>query len=65
MRIEGGQCWVRSEPDADGEKLGVAKCGGEYPFAGEVSPGGWLRIAFGNGFGWVSGRYGRRVGHVG
>ena len=57
--ITGGSCWVRSAPNTSGEKLGAAKEGGVYPYAGQTSENGWLRIVYGDRSGWVSGKYGR------
>ena len=59
VRIAGGQCWVRSEPNTSGEKLGVAKEGSMFAYAGRQSDDGWLQIVYNDGGGWVSGMYGR------
>lgn len=59
--IENGQCWVRSEPDRTdpANRLGVAERGSQWPYAGERSESGWLKIEFHGLSGWVSGKYGR------
>lgn len=64
--IEGGDCYIRSEPDTDGTKLGVAKRGTSYPYGGETSEGGWQKILYTPAGGtqvtaWVSGKYGKLV----
>lgn len=61
VRIEGGNCWVRTAPNTGGDKLGVAQRGSEYPYQGETSDNGWLFIIYENQNGWVSGKYGRVV----
>ena len=57
--IEGGNCYVRAEPDRGGAALGVARRGDRLPYAGETSPEGWLRVVWKGRTGWVSGKYGR------
>lgn len=58
VRIVGGNCWIRTEPNKSGEKIGVAKNGERYVFGGEISDKGWHLIALEGGrFGWVSGKY--------
>lgn len=59
VRIENGQCWIRTAPDCGGEKLTVAKRGSEWPFDGEAAENGWLAIEYENRRAWVSGRYGK------
>ena len=59
VRIEGGNCWVRSAPNTDGEKLGVAHVGDELPYQGQVSDNGWPLVIFDGQNGWVSGKYGK------
>lgn len=59
VRIDGGQCWVRDQPDTAGRKLGVAGRDTAWPFLGEVSEGGWLKIDYHGAAGWVSGMYGK------
>lgn len=61
VRIEGGQCWIRSAPNTSGEKLGVAKKGETFTFGGELSPEGWPLIEYKNQNAWVSGKYGKLV----
>jgi len=59
VRISGGNCWIRSGAGTAYSRLGVAANGSVHPFAGSVSDTGWLKIAFGDDVGWVSGKYGR------
>ena len=54
VKIIGGDCWIREQPNTSGRKLGVAREGSALPYAGEISENGWLRT----GRGWVSGKYG-------
>lgn len=61
VEIDGGQCWVRTEPNTGGDRLGVAKEGSTWPYAGETAENGWLKIVWTAGEGWVSGKYGRRI----
>lgn len=64
VRIVGGDCWVRTAPNTQGAKLGVAHAGEALAYGGEESEGGWLLVAYRpNGAtvpcnGWVSGKYG-------
>ena len=59
VRIENGDCWVRTAPNTDGGKLGVAKKGWTYAYQGETSENGWHLIEYDGKNGWVSGKYGR------
>ena len=63
--IYGGDCYLRDAPDTDGRILGVARRGSALEYAGETSPGGWLRVRRGDGTAWVSGRYGRLEAEAG
>lgn len=60
VEIDGGQCYVRLEPNTNGTIMGVAKRGSTWPYAGETAENGWLKIVYSSGDGWVSGKYGRR-----
>lgn len=57
VEIVGGNCYIRSEPSTRGKELGVAKRGMFFPYAGETSETGWIRITLEKGTGWVSGKY--------
>ncbi len=59
VRIEGGDCWVRSAPNTDGAKLGVVKRGSVLPYGGEKADNGWLLVEYNDQNGWVSGKYGK------
>lgn len=61
VRIEGGQCYVRSAPNTNGAKLGVAERGSEWEYQGQESADGWLLIGYKMQNGWVSGKYGKLV----
>ena len=59
VRISGGNCYIRTAPNTDGKKLGMAHKGDELPFGGEVSDNGWLQVLYKDQKAWVSGKYGR------
>ena len=59
VRIVGGNCWARTAPNTDGEKLGVAKNGWTYDYQGQTSENGWHLIKYDGQNGWVSGKYGK------
>lgn len=61
VRIEGGNCYIRTAPDTSGKKLGVAHKGDTFKYGGETSAGGWLLIEHNGENGWVSGKYGKLV----
>lgn len=55
--IDGGNCYVRAEPNTAGKILGVAMDDNTYDFAGEISENGWHKIKYEDTTGWVSGKY--------
>lgn len=57
VEIVGGNCWVRTEPNTGGDRLGVAYEGEVYPFAEQTSDNGWHLITYKDKNGWVSGKY--------
>ena len=57
VKIEGGQCWIRSAPNVTGETLGLAKRDSGHEYAGETAANGGLKIDKG----WGSGKYGKLV----
>ena len=61
VKIFGGQCYVRTGPTTDFAKMGVAKEGTIWPYAGQESVDGWLMIQHSAGTGWVSGKYAQRT----
>ena len=61
VKIVGGNCYVRSAPNTDGRKLGVAHEGDVLPYQGQTSDNGWHLVTFKNQNGWVSGKYSRLV----
>ena len=61
VTVVGGNCWVRTAPNTEGTKLGVAHAGETYSFGGQTSDDGWLLITFANQNGWISGKYGRLI----
>lgn len=62
VEIVDGNCWVRTEPNTGGDRLGVAHNGEVYPFAEQTSENGWHLITYKNQNGWVSGRYSKLKG---
>ena len=62
VRIVGGNCYVRVQPNTEAEKLGVAHRDTLLPYQGETAANGWLKVSFGGRDGWVSGKYGRVCG---
>lgn len=66
VTIAGGDCFIRTAPNTDGAKLGVAKRGTILPYGGQTDDStGWLLVQYTpDGSitpvnGWVSGMYGR------
>ena len=57
--IEGGDCYVRTAPNTSGRIIGVAKRGEKYVWQGVTSDNGWQLIGYGDGMGYVSGKYAR------
>ena len=61
VSIEGGNCFVRAEPNVRGTDIGIAHAGERYAYLGESTQDGWHRIDFRGHEGWVSGKYGKLV----
>lgn len=60
--IEGGNCYVRTAPNTNGNKLGVAHNGDKLKFGGQIDEvTRWLLVEFNGQNGWVSCKYGRLV----
>ena len=65
VEISGGNCYVRTAPNTEGRKLGVAHAGDTLPFQGQTSEAGWLLVEYRPAGeihavnGWVSGKYGK------
>ena len=49
--------YVRAAPSAGSVALGVAKRGGELPYAGRMTPEGWLMVRYFGVVGWVSSKF--------
>ena len=62
VRIDGGKCWVRTEPNRTAARLGVVKKGERLWYEGQTSEDGWLKVEYAGRVGWVSGKYGRLEG---
>lgn len=61
VKIEGGNCYARTEPNTGGEILGTCYRGTYYPHTGKVSDDGWLSIRHNSVDAWVSGKYAKLV----
>lgn len=57
VHIVNGDCYVRSAPNTDGKKLGVAKRGTVLPYSGQTSEAGWNLVEYKGQNAWVSGKY--------
>lgn len=62
VRIVGGNCYVRSEPNTSGTKLGVVYDGKLLPYKGQKSENGWLAVEYKAQTAWVSGKYSKLEG---
>lgn len=61
VKIEGGNCYVRTESSTVGRALGVAYAGDKLPYGGETAQNGWLKVIYKEQMAWVSGKYGKLV----
>lgn len=61
VKIVGGNCYVRTQPNTSGRKLGVAKSGSVYNYCGKTSENGWNMINYNGNFAWVSGKYSKLI----
>ena len=57
VQIVNGNCYVRTAPNTDGQKLGVAHRGDVLSYQGQTSADGWNLVEFDGKNGWVSGKY--------
>ena len=57
VQIVGGNCYIRSEPNTSGSKLGVAHAGDKLIYRGEISEDGWYAVDYNGTAAWVSGKY--------
>lgn len=60
VKIVGGNCYIRKEPNTSATIIGTAYNGNTYVYANETSEAGWLKILNHSTVGWVSGKYGKR-----
>jgi GH25 family lysozyme M1 (1,4-beta-N-acetylmuramidase) len=65
VKIVGGNCYVRTAPNTNGNKLGVAHEGDVLPYGGQTSDNGWHLVDYKNENGWVSGKYSKLVDGAG
>lgn len=59
VEIVGGNCYIRSEPNTSGAKLGIAHAGDKLTYRGEISEDGWYGVEYNGTAAWVSGKYAR------
>ena len=57
VEVVGGNCYLRSEPNTSGAKLGVAHAGDKLAYRGEISEDGWYAVDQYGLTAWVSGKY--------
>ena len=57
VKIVNGNCYVRSAPNTECRKLGVAHRGDILNYQGQTSTDGWNLVEFNGQNGWVSGKY--------
>ena len=57
VKIVNGNCYVRTAPNTDGKKLGVAHRGDILDYQGVQSADGWHLVEYNGQNGWVSGKY--------
>ena len=57
VKIVNGNCYVRSAPNTDGRRLGVAHRGDILHYQGQISADGWHLVEYNGQNGWVSGKY--------
>ena len=57
VRIEGGNCYARVEPDAKAVIIGTCRKDCYYPYGGEMSENGWACIEYNGMKAWASGKY--------
>lgn len=61
VHIVNGDCWIRSEPNKGGKKLGVAHRGDKYVYGGKTAENGWKSIEHKGGIAYVSYKYSKLV----
>lgn len=62
VKIINGNCYIRSEPNTSGNPLGTAKKNQVFNYGRDTSENGWNRIEYEtNQFGWVSGKYSKKL----
>ena len=55
------QCYVRTQPNTDGEKLGIAHSGDRLPYLGTTYDNGWFSVKYKDKEACVSGKYAQLV----
>ena len=61
VRIDGGNCYARVEPNTSAPFIGTCHRGCYYPYAGETSVDGWLCLMFNGKKAWASGKYAKLI----
>ena len=59
--IVGGDCYIRSESNTEGDVISVARKNSTYIYAGETAENGWNKINVDDSVGWVSGKYSKLI----
>lgn len=60
VKISGGKCYVRTEPNTEGEIIGTAYSGEKLKYNGQTI-NGWPSVKFKGKDGFVSGKYGKLI----
>lgn len=55
------QCYIRTQPNTDGDKLGIAHSGDRLPYLGTTYDNGWFSVKYKDKPACVSGKYARLV----
>ena len=55
-----GNCFIRSEPNAQSDYYGVAMKGDKLPYGGETT-NNWHKVTYKNRSAWISGTYGKLI----
>ena len=63
VRIEGGDCWIRTVPDKSSKetRIAVAHRGDRLPYGGQTTEDGWHLVEYKNKNAWVSGKYAKLI----
>lgn len=62
VQIVGGNCYVRTEPNTSGQKMGVVHEGEKFAYQGITCENGWHVIEYKDQNAYVSGKYSKLIG---